>query len=55
MDSLPLTSPFAQRRLSLLDRMQAAGGGVAVVPTAAEKFRNRDTTFPFRADSYFTT
>ncbi len=33
--------------------MQQAGGGVAVIPTAAEHARNRDTQFPFRADSYF--
>lgn len=33
--------------------MGAAGGGVAVIPTAPERVRNRDTTFPYRADSYF--
>jgi len=27
--------------------------GVAVIPTAPELLRNRDTHFPFRADSYF--
>jgi Xaa-Pro aminopeptidase len=43
-------TPFQQRRLSLLDRM---GSGVAVIPTAPERVRNRDTTFPYRADSYF--
>jgi Xaa-Pro aminopeptidase len=46
-------SPFRQRRQALLTRMQAAGGGVAVIPTAPEQVRNRDTTFPYRADSYF--
>jgi Xaa-Pro aminopeptidase len=45
--------PFRQRRLSLLARMSAAGGGVALIPTAPEHIRNRDTTFPYRADSYF--
>lgn len=45
--------PFHQRRLSLLARMSAAGGGVALIPTAPERIRNRDTTFPYRADSYF--
>jgi Xaa-Pro aminopeptidase len=45
--------PFRQRRLSLLERMQASGGGLAVIPTAPERIRNRDTTFPYRADSYF--
>jgi Xaa-Pro aminopeptidase len=53
MNILPLISPFHQRRLSFLDRMQAAGGGLAVLPTAPERIRNRDTTFPYRADSYF--
>ncbi len=43
-------SPFRQRRLSLLARM---GEGIAVIPTAPERVRNRDTTFPYRADSYF--
>jgi len=46
-------SPFHVRRISLLSRMSAAGGGVAVIPTAPERVRNRDTTFPYRADSYF--
>jgi len=46
-------APYHQRRLFLMQRMQAAGGGIAVIPTATEMARNRDTTFPFRADSYF--
>ncbi len=46
-------APFLQRRQALLARMAAAGGGVAVIPTAPEQVRNRDTTFPYRADSYF--
>lgn len=46
-------TPFRQRRLSLINRMQQAGGGVAVIPTAAEQTRNRDAQFPYRADSYF--
>jgi len=45
--------PFQQRRLALLASMNAAGGGVAVVPTAPERIRNRDTHFPYRSDSYF--
>lgn len=50
----PVTvTPFQQRRQALLARMQATGGGVAVIPTAPERFRNRDTAFPYRADSYF--
>jgi Xaa-Pro aminopeptidase len=47
------TSPFHDRRLALLCHMDKAGGGVAVIPTAPEKLRNRDSTFPYRADSYF--
>ncbi|MEW6165156.1 MAG: aminopeptidase P N-terminal domain-containing protein [Pseudomonadota bacterium] len=46
-------SPFRQRRLALLAHMSTVGAGVAVIPTAPEQVRNRDTTFPFRADSYF--
>ncbi len=46
------TTPFAARRAHLLDAMRAAGGGVAIIPTAAERPRNRDTHFPYRHDSY---
>lgn len=46
-------APFRQRRQNLLEQMQKAGGGVAVIPTAPERMRNRDTAFPYRADSYF--
>jgi Xaa-Pro aminopeptidase len=46
-------APFQSRRNALLARMQAAGGGIAFIPTAPERIRNRDTTFPYRADSYF--
>lgn len=46
-------APYHQRRLSLIHRMQQAGGGVAVIPTAAEQVRNRDAHYPFRPDSYF--
>jgi Xaa-Pro aminopeptidase len=53
MDRTPLIAPFYQRRLSLLAQMDAQGGGVAVIPTAPERLRNRDTSFPYRADSYF--
>lgn len=57
MDSQPLvtdlSSPYHQRRLLLAERMRQAGGGVALIPTAPEMARNRDTQFPYRADSYF--
>jgi len=43
-------SHFAARRTRLA---QAMGGGVAVIPTAPERLRNRDTHFPYRFDSHF--
>jgi Xaa-Pro aminopeptidase len=43
-------SPYADRRARLLERM---GAGIAVIPTAAERVRNRDAHYPFRFDSYF--
>ena len=46
-------APFQAHRARLLATMQAAGGGVAIIPTAPERFRNRDTTHPYRFDSYF--
>jgi len=32
---------------------EAIGGGVAVVPTAPERVRNRDSHYPYRFDSHF--
>ena len=46
-------APFRARRERLLARMAALGGGIAVLPTAQERARNRDTHYPFRFDSYF--
>ncbi|TAH45806.1 MAG: Xaa-Pro aminopeptidase [Betaproteobacteria bacterium] len=46
-------TPFRARRERLLARMAAAGGGVAILPTAPERTRNRDTHYPYRHDSYF--
>jgi len=40
----------AARRARLAQAMQA---GVAVLPTAPERVRNRDTHYPFRYDSHF--
>ena len=40
----------AARRLRLAQAMQS---GVAVVPTAPERVRNRDSHYPFRFDSHF--
>ena len=45
---------YRQRRAALLCSMRDhGGGGLALLPTAAEVARNRDSTFPFRPDSYF--
>ena len=42
------------RRRALLAQMHAqAGGGLAIVPTAPEYARNRDSLYPYRYDSYF--
>ncbi|MVW77437.1 aminopeptidase P N-terminal domain-containing protein [Bordetella sp. 02P26C-1] len=46
-------SPFITRRERLLDEMRAAGGGIAIVPTAREATRNRDVEYPYRHDSNF--
>ena len=44
---------YAQRRAAIGRALQAAGGGVALLPTAPELPRNRDSDFPYRHDSYF--
>jgi Xaa-Pro aminopeptidase len=44
---------YRQRRLSLIERMTRGGGGIAFIPTSPEQARNRDTHYPYRADSYF--
>lgn len=43
-------APFKQRREKLIEKI---GGGIAIIPTAMEKYRNSDTSYPYRADSYF--
>ena len=43
-------SHFAIRRQRLAQAMRE---GVAVIPTAPERLRNRDTHFPYRFDSHF--
>ncbi len=42
---------YAQRRARLAAQLGA--GGIAIVPTAREQQRNRDSDFLFRHDSYF--
>jgi Xaa-Pro aminopeptidase len=43
----------ARRRALLLQMHAHAGGGLAIVPTAPEYARNRDSLYPYRYDSYF--
>jgi Xaa-Pro aminopeptidase len=47
---MPDITPFRARRAALLERM---GAGIAIVPTAPERIRNRDSDYPYRFDSYF--
>lgn len=42
---------YAKRRAQLA--AQLGDGGVAIIPTAPERARNRDSDFPYRHDSYF--
>lgn len=46
---IPISS-FRQRRQYLASQMQQ---GVAIIPAAPERVRNRDTYYPYRFDSYF--
>ena len=42
--------PYSTRRNALLEQI---GDGVAVIPAAPERLRNRDAYYPYRFDSYF--
>jgi Xaa-Pro aminopeptidase len=42
--------PYSNRRAALIELI---GDGVAVIPTAPERVRNRDSHHPYRFDSYF--
>ena len=44
-------SIYARRRAQLAAQLGA--GSVAIIPTAPERARNRDSDFPYRHDSYF--
>jgi len=44
-------SIHSQRRLALAAQLGAKG--IAIVPTAPERARNRDSDFLYRHDSYF--
>lgn len=51
---LPPTSVFANRRSELAKRIRSkSGSGIAIISTARESFRNRDSEFPYRHDSDF--
>ncbi len=50
--SIPATV-YQKRRATIAKALKAAGGGIALLPTASEYPRNRDSDFPYRHDSYF--
>jgi Xaa-Pro aminopeptidase len=50
LDPAHFSRTHGARRVRLAQAMQA---GVAVVPTAPERVRNRDTHYPYRFDSHF--
>jgi len=50
MDTTSSLSRHSERRRALQQRM---GKGVAFIPTAPERIRNRDSDYPYRFDSYF--
>ncbi|WP_299020270.1 aminopeptidase P N-terminal domain-containing protein [uncultured Tepidimonas sp.] len=48
---IPHQTLYAQRRARLA--AQLGDGGIAIIPTAPERIRNRDSEYLFRFDSYF--
>jgi len=46
-------TPYRGRRERLAAALRAAGGGVALLPTAPERLRNADSEYPYRHDSSF--
>src|SRR3954447_4519606 len=50
MDIAEDLSIYRSRRKRLA---RAMGAGVAIIPTAPERIRNRDTHYPYRFDSHF--
>ena len=48
-----MTTIYEKRRAAVARTLKAAGGGIALLPTARELPRNRDSDFPYRHDSYF--
>jgi len=54
MQSMNKTNIYQQRRIALAKQMLSkTGGGLAVISTAPEVARNRDSEFPYRHDSDF--
>ncbi len=54
LNTSPVSSAvYAKRRAAIGRALKAAGGGIALLPTAPEVQRNRDSDFPYRHDSYF--
>lgn len=51
MNTTVPTSLYAQRRARMA--AQLGGNGIALIPTAPERQRNRDSDFLYRHDSYF--
>ena len=51
IDPIMQTSIYTRRRAKLAARL--GGNGIAIVPTAPEQARNRDSDFLYRHDSYF--
>ena len=51
MNTTVPTSVYAQRRARMAAQLGA--NGIALIPTAPERQRNRDADFLFRHDSYF--
>ena len=54
MQSMNNSNIYQQRRIALAKQIYAkTGGGIAVIGTAPEMARNRDSEFPYRHDSDF--
>ena len=54
MQSMNKTNIYQQRRIALAKQISSkTGGGIAIVSTAPELARNRDSEFPYRHDSDF--
>ena len=48
-----IMSDFESYRVRRLELMRRMGSGAALIPTAPEVVRNRDSHYPYRFDSYF--